>query len=197
MTVDVANSTIVSQAFRFMRLTGVSALSDDSRQARAATEQYPIARDMVLESYDWSIARRVAPLAVATVADLAADPDLGFAYLLPGDLLKLRHVYGDPGFRLDGSVIRSSQGEGVTIRYTRRIERENDLSAMLKTAIAYQLGLLLAPEFVSDRTNRVDMANDAARALQAAREADHYSASATFPGLGPTQDVGWTDEALR
>lgn len=196
MTVDIATSTIVLQAFRLIELDPPVSFGEGSPQALAAAEQYATARDAVLESYDWASARVVAELAAVSVSGLAADPGLPYTYALPSGALVLRRVYGVYAWRQDGRVIRSAQASGLTVRYTAQIEREADLPATLRLAVSYQLAHLLAPFFVGSRTKREDIASGLERALAVARLNDAHSASGHLLD-GAALDVAWTDEALR
>lgn len=193
MSVDIATSSIVSQAFRAMEVAGPSSFGDDSEEARAAEEQYTIARDMVLELYDWSEARRIAALPPLTSED--TDPSLPYACKLPADALRLRHVHDGAAFRVDGRMIRTDRAEGLTIRFTARIDRETDLTATLQTAIALQLAVLLSARFVGSRTKRADLRADLSEAIRAAIDSDAHSASSD--GLHGDLAADWPQEALR
>ncbi|OWV39398.1 hypothetical protein [Mameliella alba] len=196
MTIDIATSSVVSQACRIMEIGPVASFADGSPQALALAEQYPEARDLVLQSHDWSAARVVAALAPVTVAGLATDPDLAYSYQLPADCLKLWKVHGTGAFRVDGRVIRSETAETLTIRYARQIEREADLGPDLRLAVAQQLAHLLAPVFVGSRTKRDSIEAGLERVLSVARVNDAHSASAhQLDGDAP--DTSWVSEALR
>lgn len=199
MSTPIAASTIAQQAFRLMELSPLSSFADDSEQAAAAREQYFPALDMMLESYDWSFARRVAQLPPATLAaPEIADPDLPHTYELPADLLQLRHVYGGTTFewRVDGRLLRAGQGAAVTIRYTRRPANEKLLPRLFQLAVSHQLALLLAPRFVQTRTKIEALRVSLDDALSGARRADNHTASQARIDGRPAQG-DWATEARR
>ncbi|SEN60193.1 hypothetical protein [Palleronia pelagia] len=175
MTVDIATSTIVAQAFDFMEKAEISSFGDESSEAAKAAQVYPRARDMVLEHYDWSAARTFASLPEATA--VAQDPDLPVGYVLPTDCLILRSVRSRDVWRQDGRFIRAMQAGGLDILYTRRIEVEAELPAFLQTAIASQMAVLLSPKFVGSRTKRADLRVELNDLLMAAKRHDSHSAS--------------------
>lgn len=179
-----------------MEISPVSSFADGSPQAIALADAYAEARDLVLESYDWSAARVVAVLPPVEVSGQAADPDLAYTYRLPSDALKLWRVYGCGSFRQDGRVIRSDTADNLTVRYSRQIEREADLTPTLRAAVAYQLAHMLSPQFVGSRTKRADIEATLERALSVARTNDAHSASAHMLD-GDAPDQSWPTEALR
>lgn len=194
MTVDIATSTIVAQAFDFMEKAEISSFGDDSSEAAKAAQVYPKARDMVLEHYDWSDARAFASLPVSSAP--TQDPDLPVAYVLPSDCLTLRRVIATGAWRKDGKILRAEQDGGLSVIYTRRIEIEAELPAFLQTAIASQMAVLLSPKFVGSRTKRADLRVELNDLLAAAKRHDSHSASHhAIDGAMPDGD--WVCEARK
>lgn len=199
MTVPVATSTILPQAFRIMEVSPPSSYDDNSEKARAAREQYPTARDMVLERYDFSDSRWVVTLAQYTLSEARQeypDPNLPFTVRLPDGMLKLRCVYDGDTFkwRKDGRLIRFDKDiETLTIRGSRRIEREPDMDATTRTLIAYQLAALLAPRFVTTRTKKVTIRNEMAEVASVAIANDAHTAAAYQ--LDGYEDGDWVEAA--
>ncbi|WP_010140406.1 hypothetical protein [Oceanicola sp. S124] len=180
MTTPIATSTIAQQAFRFMELSPLSSFADDSPQAQAASEQYPEALRICLEEEDWSFARRLVSLPPIGVlpAGLAADPTLPVVYRLPGDLVRLNWVADEVSWRRDEDLLRTDTTGQLLIRYTRLIDNEKALPALFRTAVSYQLAILLAPLYVGSRTKRADLAAEGLAALERAVTHDNRSASA-------------------
>ena len=194
----IATSTIVAQAFRFAELSAISSLADDSPKAQAASEQYQRALGICLSRFDWSFARRFAVLPqVSSISSTQSpDPNLHYAYKLPGDCIKLRLVERGVKWRLDDKYLFSNQATNLSIRYTRRIDDETKLPDTFQTAVSYQLAVLLAPKYVGSRTKRADLKNDLYEALQMAKEDDKYSASDdSWDGIDDPED--WVQEACR
>ncbi|WP_422050141.1 hypothetical protein [Shimia sp.] len=181
-----------------MELSEISSLADDSPKAQAAAEQYPKALGICLSKYDWSFARRFAKL--PQIAEINAaqspDPDLPYAYKMPGDCIKLRLVQRGVKWRLDDNYLFSEQATNLSIRYTRRVDDEAKLPDLFQTAVSYQLAVILAPKYVGARTKRADLKNDLYDALQMAKEDDRYSASDdSWDGIDEPND--WVAEVCR
>lgn len=198
MPVPVATSTIVSQAFRLMKLSPISSFGDDSEQASAAAEQYAVALDILLEGCDWSFASTYADLSPVSVlpSGITADPRLPYVYRLPGDCVVLREVVDNSvRWRRDDDLLRADLAPPLSIRYTRRIDDENRTSANFRTAVAYQLAALLAPRWIETaaHADRLDAGIEKFRAR--AMAVDRFGASAERYDGGPDQP-DWVAEAL-
>lgn len=181
-----------------MELSAISSFGDDTPQAQAASEQYPIALKVCLEQQDFSFARRLVTLPEATLPeDRAADPDLIYVYKLPGDCVKLRAVTDNTvSWRSDDEYLFADLVGGLPLRYTRLITNEAVLPALFQTAVAYQLAILLMPTYVGSRTKRNEIKADAAEALALAKQNDARTASEDrWDGGDPYVD--WVAEAVR
>lgn len=189
-----AASTIAQQAFRFMEVAPIGSFADDSPQAAAASEQYPLALNATLEAHDWSFASKIVRL--AQIEDThPVDPDLTYRYELPSDLVALRRVYPKClKWRRDGSEILCDQSGGLIIRYTRKITNEALLPATFQTAVALALAVRLAPAYVASRSKRAELKSDLAEAIAACWEAHKYDASGDRLDGRPEQP-DWSAEA--
>lgn len=199
MPAPVATSTIVSQAFRLMELAPVSSFADDSDQARAAAEQYPVALDMCLEACDWSFASvsvDLPPLAALPAAN-ADDALMPYAFALPGDCVVAREV-GDrwTRWRRDRDLLRADQPPPLPLRYTARITNEAILPATFRTAVSYRLAALLAASWNGTAAKAANLENGALSALKTAMRNDAgQSALARYDGRDDQPD--WVEDALR
>lgn len=198
MSTPFSTSTIVSQAFRMMEVTPPSSLSDGSKKALAASEQYAVALGICLEQEDFSFARRFVTLPVVELpSSESADPDLPYLHALPDDLVKLRSVFGTGVvWRLDQDFMRTNINQPISILYTRVIKNESRLPSLFKTAVSYQLAVLLSPEFVSSRTKRADLAAEGAAAMDRAIRNDAVSAS-HVRWDGRTDQGDWASGAVK
>lgn len=198
MTPDpIATSTIAAQAFRLMEKSPIASFADDSEEAQAAAEQYPIAMQMCLEACDWSFASylRELPEIAALPDGVPPDTDLPYNFARPGNCVALREV-GDAftGWRLDAEVLRASDPAPLRVRYTGTVANEAALPALFQTAVAYTLAALLAPRWVGTRTKVSDLNDMAATMLKRAMARDGGQASAArYDGQLDTGD--WATEA--
>lgn len=176
----IATSTIVTQAFRLMEKSPISSFADDSEEASAAAEQYPVAMEMCLEACDWSFASFVRSLSElsALPQNVPAEPDLPYAYALPGNLVHVQEC-GTTGtnWRVDAELLRADQAGPLRIRYTGSVDNEANLPAIFRTAVAYTLAALLAPRWVGTRTKIADLNDMAATMLKRAMARDRNQAS--------------------
>lgn len=183
-----------------MEVTPPSSFDDDSDQAGAAKEQYPMALGVALEMYDWSFARKVQvlPLLAAYPAGDVADPELPYAASLPSDFLRMQKVYDERCFawRIDEQLLRMDRNAPVTIRYTRQITREKYLQKTFQLLVAYQLAVLLMPRFVKTRSKRREIKDDLLTTFGLAKLADKNSAKIGRIDGQPDQG-DWVTEAKR
>ena len=194
LALSYATSNIVSQAFRWMELAPISSFADDSEQAQAAAEQYPEAINQCLEEADWSFASKFASLNVSP--SLPSDDDLPYAYVRPGDFLRLIDVKPNTvQYRLDQDALRADQATSLTIRYMAKITDESKLPALFKQVVSLRLAANLALRW-SSSTRAKHLANEFELAMKKAMRADRASASSQRHDGRPRQGI-WADEALQ
>ena len=196
MPIPVAAANIVAQAFRFMEVTPPSSLADDSDKAAAAQAQYPIALAMCLETADWSFASVLVNLPLMTLPDTAAaDPDLPYAYALPGDLVLLREVHdGTAKWRRDAIALRADEPAPLRIRYTGTVAAESRMPATFQTAVALQLAILLGPTWMTTASKVEALISRLGNTLTEAKRQDaRMASSARYDGLPEQGD--WATEA--
>jgi hypothetical protein len=174
-----AASTIPAQAFRFLELDPISSFADGAPEAAAAAEVYPESLRMVLEVAEWSFATRLAQLAEADLLDDdVADDDLPHVFVLPDDCVAVREVLGlDVAWRLDQTYLRCDTGGPLKIRYTALIQNEARMPATVRTAVALQMAVLLAPRYMQTRTKRADLVEQLREAMGMALRQDARNAS--------------------
>ena len=197
MSQPIATSTIVAQAFRLMEMSPVSSFGDDSEEAAAAAEQYPVVLDILLEGNDWGFASTLAHLPHVAILpdDVAADAELPWLYRLPGDCVKIREMVDKSvRWRIDEGYLRADQPGPLTIRYTRRIVNEPAAPATFRTAVAYQLAALLSPRWPGKASLADRLEQGAEKYRGKALADDRYGASAVRYDGGPDQP-DWVAEA--
>ena len=192
MALNYATSTIVSDAFRQMELDPISAFGEDTEQASAAAEQYPEAINQCLERLDWSFASKFVQLSEAS--NLPSDDNLPYAYVRPGDMLRLIEVQpSSVQFRLDQDALRADHAAPLTIRYMMKITDEAKLPALFKRAVALRLAANMAMRWTSSTRTKY-LANEFEVAIREAMRADRNSASMQSYNGGSFAAM-WADEA--
>ncbi|MBY5988214.1 hypothetical protein [Roseovarius atlanticus] len=195
----IENGDVLEQAFILMELEPPSSLDDGSAKATAAAKQLPRAFKIVLESYDWSFARKIHDLPMINLAqeNIPVDPDLPYAARLPADCVALRKVYLDTRYRyrVDEDIVRTEVDAPLTVRYTSSDYRLKFMPQTFQQLVAYQLAMMLAPKYVKTRSKREQLRSEMADASYAARSNDAHTAS--VGRLDGTQDViDWAQEAV-
>jgi hypothetical protein len=191
---NIATSNIVALAFGELRVERPAGFSDGTRLGQETAVFYAQARDEVLEQTDWPWASWQADLP-AVVAGSGGrptfDPALPYLFAIPPNCLALRAV-GDSFTRwqVEGVWLRSNAPAPLRVRYTRRIENEEQIPASARSVMALRLARLLLPSWgdTEDR-RRVDDAFEAA--LATARRAAARTASVqTWTGQIPSDIIG-------
>lgn len=189
---SIATSDIVAQAFRFMERLPPASFDDATEEARAATEQYPVAMGHCLARADWSFASTRAQLSAEVEA--WPDPVLPWLYKLPPDCLQPREVGEDrTRWRVDRDGLRADAAAPLTIRYTARLTDETRLPDLFQTAVALRLAWLLAARFLetSTKIERLD-AQWRDTIKQAARDDARAASNARYDDLPEQPD--WATE---
>lgn len=177
----VATSSIAQQAFTELKLRAISSYADDSPEAMDAARRIIEARDMVLEAYDWSFARRLVTPPQQPDVTPPVDPDLPHVFTLPASTLALRHVFDASmhpltRWRREGFDLRTAE-TGIRVLMTARETREDIIPATVRHVMALQLALLLAPTYAATRAKRADIADAMRQAMDRARQNDSVSAA--------------------
>lgn len=134
----------------------ITALTDDSDNARLCATFYPTAVDEVLCMYDWACAKHTKVI----TADSDYDSDdydykLGYKYALPSNpyCLKVRKVNDNLyDWKKEGRAIYTDQDECEMV-YTKRITDVNEFDPLLVEAISTQIAIRLT--FPLQQENRL------------------------------------------
>lgn len=125
------------------RITG---LEEASKNASLCAELYDKCRDDLLRAHSWNFA-----MARAKLARLSEAPDFGpaHAYALPADWIRCVSAHASPdgrstlAYRIEGSSLLSD-ADDVYLRYVRRVEDANRMTADFREALACLLARELA-----------------------------------------------------
>lgn len=124
----------------------ITALTDDSEEARLCNANYEAARDVTLEDRNWTFAtsRR-------TLTPLSATPDFGFAnaFQLPSDCIRVIQADSDEDQTIGAAWERNEDTlladvDVLYIRYIKRITNTVKFSAGFVQAHAAQIGVNIA-----------------------------------------------------
>jgi hypothetical protein len=160
----------------------VSSISppDGTTEASVCATYYPIALRELLESADWSFARKRTALALLTVNPSAV---WGFAYAMPSDCVTPQRVLtggtqeydlDSAQFDIEGAAILSNKADAV-LAYTHYVDDANSLPQVFVNALTYLLAAMLAGAILrggEGAKTAIDLRKLAARMQNTALAAD-------------------------
>jgi len=162
-----------------------------SAEAQLCAQFYPIARNRTLEAYDWSFTRvRTSPAALTNT-----NPTWAFCYARPSDAVRILRLLPPESVDetpeqafveeslADGTQVIYSNMEDAVVVYTRIVVDPAKFAPLCVTAIALQLGSMLAGPIIKGREGRAvaqSLAQAAANELAMAK-ASNANASHGHP----------------
>lgn len=188
--VDICNS-----ALNLLGASTISALTDDSKNARLCNQRYEPVRNRVFRSHAWNCLHKRVELAQNSTAPVV---EYSYAYALPSDCLRVLKVHNgstdsiksDIDYKLEGRNIVTNEGT-VYIIYIAIDTDPNNYDTYLQESISHQLAADLAYAV----TNNATLADKyMVRADERLREARFIDA--TENSLGTIESSEFTDARL-
>ena len=188
--VDIANS-----ALNLLGASTISALTDDSKNARLCNQRYESVRNRVFRSHAWNCLHKRVQLAQNSTAPVI---EYTYAYALPSDCLRVLKVHNGTtdsiqsaiDYKLEGRNIVTDEGT-VYLIYVALVTDPNEYDSYLQESISHQL----AADLCYAITNNATLANNyMARADERLREARFIDA--TENSLGTIESNEFTDARL-
>jgi len=188
--VDMCNS-----ALNLLGASTISALTDDSKNARLCNQRYENVRNRVFRSHAWNCLHKRVQLAKNTTAPVV---EYSNAYALPSDCLRVLKVHNGTtdsiqsaiDYKLEGRNIVTDEGT-VYLIYVALDTDPNNYDSYLQESISHQL----AADLCYAITNNATLANNyMARADERLREARFIDASEN--SLGTIESNEFTDARL-
>ena len=188
--VDMCNS-----ALNLLGASTISALTDDSKNARLCNQRYENVRNRVFRSHAWNCLHKRVQLAQNSTAPVI---EYSNAYALPSDCLRVLKVHNGVtdsiksaiDYKLEGKNIVTDEGT-VFLIYIALVTDPNEYDSYLQESISHQL----AADLCYAITNNATLANNyMARADERLREARFIDA--TENSLGTIESNEFTDARL-
>jgi len=134
---------IVNSALNLLGASTITALSDDSKNARICNQRYEPIRNRIFRSHAWNCLQKRVELAQDTVAPVV---EYAYAYTLPADCLRvlklhtgaLDSIEADIAYNIEGRKLLTDEGT-VYILYIALVTDPNEYDTFLQEAIASQL----------------------------------------------------------
>ena len=127
--VSICNNALIK-----LKTDTITALDENSQQARLLNAIFEDSLDLLLQMHPWNFATYRA-----TLAQLATTPDFEFDYEheLPTDpyCLQVQEFYGDYDYKIEERKLLSDQ-DTVEIKYIGRVEDMNVLSPLFREAFS-------------------------------------------------------------
>jgi len=159
---------ICNVALRRINAQTITALTEGTKNANACNDLYPNAHEALLRVHTWNFA-----MSRAALSPLEAGPVFGFAraFQLPADFIRAVGVASGATYRLEGNRLLSDEGT-VSLRYVRREDDPNVMSADFRDVLSLRLAADLGTAIANSRTLREAMTREYEQVLLAAKSAD-------------------------
>ena len=186
---------ICNSALNQLGASSITALTENSKNARICNERYETVRDAVYRSHPWNcLVKRVQLAQNSTAPAIEYD----YAYALPSDCLRVLKIHtgtndsinSEIDYKLEGRNIVTNEGT-VYLIYIALITDPNEYDTYLQESISHQL----AADIAYAVTNNATLANNyMTRADERLREARFIDA--TENSLGTIESNEFTDARL-
>ncbi len=188
--VDICNS-----ALNLLGASTISALTDDSKNARLCNQRYEPVRNRVFRSHAWNCLHKRVQLAQNSTAPVI---EYTYAYALPSDSLRVLKVHNGTtdsiassiDYKLEGKNIVTDEGT-IYLIYIALDTDPNNYDTYLQESISHQLAADLAYAVTNNATLAEKYMTRADERLREARFID-----ATENSLGTIESSEFTDARL-
>jgi hypothetical protein len=169
-----------------VRADFITAIDDNTPEARACARFYPMCLEGLLQLHEWSFAGREAELAALAVNDRPTEYD--YAYALPSDLgvprrmvvanilptVGLYYPHGFPfwnSYVIEGTTLYTN-ASSATLEYGRKWLEPGEMPMLFKKALSLDLASYLATYLRDDSRVKGELIQQAEVAKQRAMAAD-------------------------
>lgn len=191
-------ASVVSMCNSALNLLGastISALTDDSKNARLCNQRYEPIRDRVFRGHAWNCLHKRIQLAKNSTAPVV---EYSNAYSLPADCLRVLKIHNGTtdsiassiDYKLEGRNIVTDEGT-VFLIYIAKDTDPNNYDTYLQESISHQLAADIAYAVTNNATLAKNYMERADERLREARFID-----ATENSLGTIESSEFTDARL-
>tara|TARA_R100001443_G_scaffold100496_1_gene107924 strand:- start:1100 stop:1678 length:579 start_codon:yes stop_codon:yes gene_type:complete len=186
---------ICNSALNLLGASTISALTDDTKNARLCNQRYEPVRNRVFRSHAWNCLHKRVQLAQNTTAPVI---EYEYAYALPSDCLRVLKIHNGTTDSIATSLDYKIEGRNIVtdidtiyLIYIALDTDPNNYDTYLRESISHQL----AADLCYAITNNATLANNyMARADERLREARFIDA--TENSLGTVEANEFTDARL-
>jgi len=167
---------ICNSALNLIGASTISALTEDTKNARLCNQRYEPVRNRIFRSHNWNCLVKRVELAQNSTAPVM---EYSYAYALPSDCLRVLRIYNgttnsiesDLEYKIEGKNVITNQTT-VYLVYTSLDTDPNNYDAYLREAISHQLGADLAYAITNNATLAKNLMARADERLREARFID-------------------------
>jgi len=186
---------ICNSALNLLGASTISALTDDTKNARLCNQRYEPVRNRVFRSHAWNCLHKRVQLAQNSTAPVI---EYTYAYALPSDCLRVLKVHNGTtdsiasaiDYKLEGKNIVTDEGT-IYLIYIALDTDPNNYDTYLQESISHQLAADLAYAITNNATLAEKYMTRADERLREARFID-----ATENSLGTVEANEFTDARL-
>ena len=184
-----------NSALNLLGASTISALTDDSKNARLCNQRYEPIRDRVFRGHAWNCLHKRIQLAKNSTAPVV---EYSNAYSLPADCLRVLKIHNGTtdsivssiDYKLEGKNIVTDEGT-VFLIYIAKDTDPNNYDTYLQESISHQLAADIAYAVTNNATLAKNYMERADERLREARFID-----ATENSLGTVESSEFTDARL-
>ena len=188
--VDICNS-----ALNLLGASTISALTDDSKNARLCNQRYEPVRNRVFRSHSWNCLTKRVQLAQDSTAPVV---EYSYAYTLPSDCLRVLKVHtgvtdsieSEIDYAVEGRKIKTNEGT-IYLVYIAIDTDPNNYDSYLQESISHQLAADIAYAVTNNATLAKNYMERADERLREARFID-----STENALGTIESNEFTNARL-
>jgi len=167
---------ICNSALNLIGASTISALTEDTKNARLCNQRYSPVRNRIFRSHNWNCLVKRVELAQNSTGPVM---EYTYAYALPSDCLRVLRIYNgttnsiesDLEYKIEGKNVITNQTT-VYLVYTSLDTDPNNYDAYLREAISHQLGADLAYAITNNATLAKNLMARADERLREARFID-------------------------
>lgn len=167
---------ICNRALQKLGAKRITAITENSTNARACNACYETLRDAELRAHPWNFSIQRTQLAADSTAPTFGRDN---AFTLPADFLKLQPP--DPelnslrrDWQIESGKIITNDSAPLDFRYVARITDPAQFDPLFVEALAAKMSAEMAEEITQSNTKKADCKDDYKRAIAEARRANAF-----------------------
>lgn len=174
---------ICNRALQKLGAKRITAIDQDSVNARACNTCYEPIRDAELEDHDWNFAVEIASLA----AD-STEPAWGksYRYALPSDFIRLCEDYEEDNVNtkdwvIQGRYIYTDESAPLYIRYIKRVTDPNEMTPLFREAVSSKMALELCEELSQSNVKKEALERGYTDVIRRAKKSNAFQRISQVP----------------